>query len=96
MGAPVTGSGVRAMVATGGGLTMRGLVPGLHSRRLQMIFPLAGPARRGLVSIEAKKRKVGKRITSCAPSPCCHCLWSCGGRSHACQLLCVRGSGIAA
>ena len=66
MGAPVTGSGVRAMVATGGGVTLRGLVPGLHSRRLQMIFPLAGPARRGLVSIEAKKRKVPPASLLCA------------------------------
>ena len=58
LGAPVAGSDVRASVATGGGLRLRGLVPAVRSRRLQMIFPLRGADRRGLVSLEAKKRKV--------------------------------------
>lgn len=58
MGAPVAGSNVRASVVTGGGLRMKGLHPKLRSRRVQMIFPLTGAERRGLVSLEAKKLKV--------------------------------------
>lgn len=58
MGAPVAGSNVRASVVTGGGLRMKGLQPRLRSRRVQMIFPLTGSDRRGLVSLEAKKLKV--------------------------------------
>ena len=48
---------MRATVLTGGGLRLKGLVPKLRSRRVQMIFPLAGSERRGLVSLEAKKLK---------------------------------------
>ena len=58
MGAPVAGSNVRATVTTGGGLRMKGLQPKLRSRRVQMIFPLTGSERRGLVSLEAKKLQV--------------------------------------
>lgn len=58
MGAPVAGSDLRAYVLTGGGLRLKSLRPKLRSRRLQMIFPLTGTDRRGLVSLEAKKSKV--------------------------------------
>ncbi len=58
MGAPVAGSDVRAYVMTGGGLRLKHLRPSMRSRRVQMIFPLTGTERRGLVSLEAKKRKV--------------------------------------
>eukprot|EP00884_Botryococcus_braunii_P014833 jgi/Botrbrau1/23350/Bobra.0051s0009.1 len=61
MGAPVTGSPLRAYVMTGGGIRMKGLLPRWRSRRIQMIFPLTGAERRGLVSLEAKKRK-GKYV----------------------------------
>lgn len=54
----MAGSNVRASVVTGGGLRMKGLHPKLRSRRVQMIFPLTGAERRGLVSLEAKKLKV--------------------------------------
>ena len=54
----MAGSNVRASVVTGGGLRMKGLQPKLRSRRVQMIFPLTGSERRGLVSLEAKKLKV--------------------------------------
>ena len=57
MGAPVVGSNARASVMTGGGIKFKGsLRPRLRSRRIQMIFPLKGTERRGLVSLEAKKR----------------------------------------
>ncbi|KAK9828359.1 hypothetical protein WJX74_010700 [Apatococcus lobatus] len=55
MGAPLAGSDVRAYVSSGGGLRLKGLLPRFRSRRLQMIFPLRGSDRRGLVSLEAKK-----------------------------------------
>ena len=64
MGAPVAGSNVRATVLTGGGLRLKGLQPRLRSRRVQMIFPLTGAERRGLVSLEAKKIKVSFRKTT--------------------------------
>ncbi|GAB4818947.1 hypothetical protein N2152v2_005993 [Parachlorella kessleri] len=57
MGAPIVGSPLRATVVTGGGLRFHGLRPKVQSRRLQMIFPLKGSERRGLVSLEAKKRR---------------------------------------
>ncbi|KAI8101238.1 hypothetical protein M9435_001346 [Picochlorum sp. BPE23] len=57
MGAPVLGSDVRASVVTGGGLKLKGWKPKLKSRRVQMIFPLRGSERKGLVSLEAKNRK---------------------------------------
>lgn len=56
MGAPLVGSHVQASVLTGGSLHFKGLRPRLQSKRLQMIFPLKGAERRGLVSLEAKKR----------------------------------------
>jgi hypothetical protein len=58
LGPPLAGSRVRAFVTTGGRLRFpNGIIPKLASRRLQMIFPLRGSDRRGLVSVEAKKRK---------------------------------------
>ena len=62
LGAPVLGSPLRAYVETGGGLrpVRHGLLPAWRARRVQMIFPLAGSERKGLVSLEAKKRQVRK------------------------------------
>ena len=59
MGAPLAGSPVRATVTGGGGLRLKGLQPRWRSRRLYMLFPLRGTERRGIVSLEAKKRQVG-------------------------------------
>ncbi|EFN54793.1 hypothetical protein CHLNCDRAFT_134758 [Chlorella variabilis] len=56
MGAPLVGSPVQASVLTGGGIKFKGLRPRLRSKRIQMIFPLKGSERRGLASLEAKKR----------------------------------------
>jgi hypothetical protein len=63
MGAPVVGSDVRATVLTGGGLKFKGMRPKLRSRRVAMIFPLKGTERRGLVSVEAKKKKGAMKVT---------------------------------
>ena len=57
MGPPLAGSDVRAYVMTGGGVRLKGLLPRYRSRRVQMIFPLRGTQKRGLVSLEAKRRK---------------------------------------
>ena len=95
MGAPVAGSGVRATVSTGGGLTLKGLLPSMRSRRLQMIFPLAGPLRRGLVSLEAKKRRV--RPTTCF-NTCSDnhpCRVSCRV-PHACLMRALEGADVRA
>jgi len=57
LGAPLSGSEIRAYVITGRSLKLSdGLVPKLRSRRIQMIFPVRGAERRGLVTLEAKKR----------------------------------------
>ncbi|KAL3151955.1 hypothetical protein ABBQ32_001080 [Trebouxia sp. C0010 RCD-2024] len=57
MGAPLAGSEVRAYVMTGGGVRFKGWWPRYRARRVQMIFPLKGTDKRGLVSLEAKKRQ---------------------------------------
>ncbi|KAF5826053.1 hypothetical protein DUNSADRAFT_5203 [Dunaliella salina] len=60
MGAPLAGSDMRAYVMTGGGAYLSKkatLRPKIRSRRIQMIFPLHGSERSGMVSVEAKKRK---------------------------------------
>lgn len=41
----------------GGGVRMRGLAPKFTRKRAYLIFPVRGSERRGLVSVEAKKRK---------------------------------------
>jgi hypothetical protein len=63
MGAPLVGSDVRATVLTGGGVKFKGLRPKIRSRRVAMIFPLKGAERRGLVSIEAKKKHGAMKMT---------------------------------
>ncbi|GIL60945.1 hypothetical protein Vafri_15773 [Volvox africanus] len=62
MGAPLAGSPVRAYVVTGGGLYLsKKFRIKLRSKRVQMMFPLSGTDRKGLVSLEAK-RKQGRYI----------------------------------
>ncbi|MEW5302086.1 MAG: hypothetical protein WDW36_004896 [Sanguina aurantia] len=58
MGAPLAGSSLRAYVVTGGGLYLsKALRPKVRPRRIQMIFPLTGRERTGMVSMEAKKKQ---------------------------------------
>jgi hypothetical protein len=47
MGAPLQGSTLRASVQSGGHLRIKGLRPQLRTRRIQMMFPLEGPQRKG-------------------------------------------------
>ena len=63
MGAPLVGSEARASVLTGGGIKFKGLKPKIRSKRVAMIFPLKGGERRGLVSVEAKKKKGTMKMT---------------------------------
>lgn len=63
MGAPVVGSDVRASVLTGGGIKLFPK-PKLKKKRVQMMFPLTGSERKGLVSLEAKKNRSGKLVLS--------------------------------
>ncbi|XWS65634.1 hypothetical protein CRYUN_Cryun05aG0130700 [Craigia yunnanensis] len=57
MGAPLTGTDLRAYVMSGGGLTLKKFKPKLRSKRCFLIFPIQGSERKGLVSVEVKKNK---------------------------------------
>lgn len=57
MGAPLTGTEVRAYVMSGGGLRIKHFRPRLSPKRCFIIFPISGTERKGLVSIEVKKKK---------------------------------------
>lgn len=57
MGAPLTGTDLRAYVMSGGGLRIKGFKPRLSNKRCFIIFPITGAERKGLVSIEVKKKK---------------------------------------
>lgn len=57
MGAPLTGTDLRAYVMSGGGLTLKKIKPSLRSRRCFLIFPIKGAERKGLVNVEVKKKK---------------------------------------
>lgn len=61
LGAPVSGSDVRAYVMSGGGLRVKNWRVDLASRRCFLIFPVRGTEQRGIVSAEVKKKngKVG-------------------------------------
>lgn len=57
MGAPLTGTDLRAYVMSGGGITQKNFQPKLRGKRCFLIFPIQGSERRGLVSVEVKKKK---------------------------------------
>ncbi|XP_017984564.1 PREDICTED: uncharacterized protein LOC18587520 [Theobroma cacao] len=57
MGAPLTGTELRAYVMSGGGLTVKNFKLKLRSKRCFLIFPIRGSERKGLVSVEVKKNK---------------------------------------
>uniref|UniRef100_A0A804MZG7 Uncharacterized protein n=1 Tax=Zea mays TaxID=4577 RepID=A0A804MZG7_MAIZE len=63
MGAPLTGTDVRAYVMSGGGPKLKDFKFKLGSKRCFLIFPIKGSERRGLVSVEFKKKK-GQVLTS--------------------------------
>ncbi|MQM06624.1 hypothetical protein Taro_039449 [Colocasia esculenta] len=57
MGAPLTGTDVRAYVMSGGGPRLKNFKWRVGGKRCFLIFPIRGSERRGLVSVEAKKKK---------------------------------------
>ncbi|XP_057982906.1 uncharacterized protein LOC131167887 isoform X2 [Malania oleifera] len=57
MGAPLSGTDLRAYVMSGGGLMLKNFRPSLRSKRCFLIFPIQGSERKGLVSVEVKKKK---------------------------------------
>ncbi|KAJ6348662.1 hypothetical protein OIU77_006273 [Salix suchowensis] len=57
MGAPLTGTALRAYVMSGGGLILKNFKPTVRSKRCFLIFPIQGSERKGLVSVEVKKKK---------------------------------------
>ncbi|KAJ1282440.1 hypothetical protein BS78_03G052000 [Paspalum vaginatum] len=57
MGAPLTGTDVRAYVMSGGGPKLKNFKFKLGGKRCFLIFPIKGSERKGLVSVEVKKKK---------------------------------------
>ncbi|KAL0714579.1 hypothetical protein Bca4012_021558 [Brassica carinata] len=57
MGAPLTGSDLRAYVMSGGGITLKKFKPTFSCKRCFLLFPVQGAERKGLVSVEVKKKK---------------------------------------
>ncbi|XP_062193670.1 uncharacterized protein LOC133897109 [Phragmites australis] len=56
MGAPLTGTDVRAYVMSGGGPKLKDFKFRLGGKRCFLIFPIKGSERKGLVSVEVKKK----------------------------------------
>ncbi|XP_077239282.1 uncharacterized protein LOC143880299 [Tasmannia lanceolata] len=56
MGAPLSGTDLRAYVMSGGGLRVKNFKPTLSGKRCFLIFPIQGFERKGLVSVEVKKK----------------------------------------
>lgn len=73
MGAPLSGSDLRAYVMSGGGLTFKKFKPSVRSRRCFLIFPIRGSEKKGLVSVGVKKKKgqvnqlISVYISECKP-----------------------------
>lgn len=68
MGAPLSGTSLRAYVMSGGGVTLKKFKPRLRSNRFFLIFPIRGSERTGLVSVEVKKKRGQVCLSSCFPS----------------------------
>jgi len=56
MGAPLSGTDLRAYVMSGGGLTLKKFKPSIRSKRCFLIFPITGSEKKGLVNVEVKKK----------------------------------------
>ncbi|KAG9155122.1 hypothetical protein Leryth_011098 [Lithospermum erythrorhizon] len=57
MGAPLSGTDLRAYVMSGGGITLKQFKPRFRGKRCFLIFPIRGSERKGLVSVEVKNKK---------------------------------------
>jgi hypothetical protein len=57
MGAPLSGTDLRAYVMSGGGISLKNFKPSFRNKRCFLIFPIRGSERRGLVSVEVKNKQ---------------------------------------
>lgn len=57
MGAPLSGTDLRAYVMSGGGITLKNFKPRFRGKRCFLIFPIRGSDRKGLVSVEVKNKQ---------------------------------------
>ncbi|KAK4363534.1 hypothetical protein RND71_018775 [Anisodus tanguticus] len=57
MGAPLSGTDLRAYVMSGGGITLKNFKPRFRGKICFLIFPIRGSDRKGLVSVEVKNKK---------------------------------------
>ncbi|KAI5670350.1 hypothetical protein M9H77_10714 [Catharanthus roseus] len=57
MGAPLSGTDLRAYVMSGGGISLKNFKPRFRGKRCFLIFPIRGSERKGLVSVEVKNKK---------------------------------------
>ncbi|KAF6143013.1 hypothetical protein GIB67_041081 [Kingdonia uniflora] len=57
MGAPLSGTDLRAYVMSGGLITLKNFKLKFGGKRCFLIFPIRGSERKGLVSVEVKKKK---------------------------------------
>ncbi|KAM0953836.1 putative tim21 IMS domain superfamily protein [Dioscorea sansibarensis] len=57
MGAPLSGTDLRAYIMSGGGPKLKQFKLRFGGKRCFLIFPIRGSERRGLVSVEVKKKK---------------------------------------
>ncbi|KAK6794162.1 hypothetical protein RDI58_007615 [Solanum bulbocastanum] len=57
MGAPLSGTDLRAYVMSGGGITLKNFKPRFRGKRCFLIFPIRGSERKGLVSVEIKNKQ---------------------------------------
>ncbi|KAL3524080.1 hypothetical protein ACH5RR_016914 [Cinchona calisaya] len=57
MGAPLTGTDLRAYVMSGGGNAPKNFNLRMGKKRCFLIFPIQGSERKGLVSVEVKNKK---------------------------------------
>ncbi|TQD98602.1 hypothetical protein C1H46_015850 [Malus baccata] len=64
MGAPLSGSELRAYIMSGGGVTLKKFKPTFRSKRCFLIFPVRGSERKGLVNVEVKKKKGQVKVYS--------------------------------
>ncbi|GFY84439.1 hypothetical protein Acr_03g0012130 [Actinidia rufa] len=57
MGAPLSGTDLRAYVMSGGGISLKNFKVVFRGKRCFLIFPIRGSERKGLVSVEVKNKK---------------------------------------
>ncbi|KAL0452632.1 UNVERIFIED_CONTAM: hypothetical protein Slati_1241300 [Sesamum latifolium] len=62
MGAPLTGTDLRAYIMSGGGVTLKNFQPRLRSKRCFLIFPIRGSEGRGWSALKSRRRKARRNV----------------------------------